>query len=290
MANILVLGGTRFFGKHLVEQLIEQKHDVTVATRGISQATFEGNVTRVTVDRTNEREMKALFAQQTFDIVYDNICYTPQQAKIVCDALQGANTKVVFTSTMATYAADGQMKKEEDFDPYHYSYQLNTEETLSYGEGKKQAEAFYTANATFPVTIVRFPIVMGTDDYTERLSYYVKHIMTGEPIELTNMEAQMGFISSVEAGAFLGWIGFQSQEGIWNAVSHGTVTLRQLIAQIEKISQNKATIVEGTNSPYSIPNSWYMDNEKAKRAGFSFSNLEDWLTDLITYYVKRIGN
>ena len=34
MAKVLVIGGTRFFGKHLVEKLVQQGHDVTIATRG----------------------------------------------------------------------------------------------------------------------------------------------------------------------------------------------------------------------------------------------------------------
>ena len=32
--NILVIGGTRFFGIHMVNKLLEQGHDITIATRG----------------------------------------------------------------------------------------------------------------------------------------------------------------------------------------------------------------------------------------------------------------
>lgn len=32
--NILVIGGTRFFGIHMVNELLTAVHDVTIATRG----------------------------------------------------------------------------------------------------------------------------------------------------------------------------------------------------------------------------------------------------------------
>ena len=38
--KVLVLGGTRFFGKHLVEALLQAGHDVTIATRGITEDSF----------------------------------------------------------------------------------------------------------------------------------------------------------------------------------------------------------------------------------------------------------
>lgn len=40
LKKVLVLGGTRFFGKHLVETLLQDGHDVTIATRGITEVFF----------------------------------------------------------------------------------------------------------------------------------------------------------------------------------------------------------------------------------------------------------
>lgn len=42
--KILVLGGTRFFGRRLVHMLIEDGHDVTIATRGLAQDDFGSSV------------------------------------------------------------------------------------------------------------------------------------------------------------------------------------------------------------------------------------------------------
>ena len=44
--KILVIGGTRFMGKHLVSALVANKHDVTIATRGAAPDNFGGMVKR----------------------------------------------------------------------------------------------------------------------------------------------------------------------------------------------------------------------------------------------------
>lgn len=44
--NILILGGTRFFGIHTVNELLKNGHDVTIATRGRAADKFSGSVKR----------------------------------------------------------------------------------------------------------------------------------------------------------------------------------------------------------------------------------------------------
>lgn len=39
--DVLVLGGTRLMGKHLVNALLEKGHRITVATRGITEDVFD---------------------------------------------------------------------------------------------------------------------------------------------------------------------------------------------------------------------------------------------------------
>ena len=51
--NILVLGGTGFFGKHLVWELLHRGHEVTIATRGRTPDDFGDRVRRLIVDRTD---------------------------------------------------------------------------------------------------------------------------------------------------------------------------------------------------------------------------------------------
>ena len=54
--NILVLGGTRYFGIHLVNDLLAMGHNVTIATRGQTPDTFGDQVTRIHVDRNDLKQ------------------------------------------------------------------------------------------------------------------------------------------------------------------------------------------------------------------------------------------
>lgn len=285
MKNILVLGGTRFFGRKLVELLIEDGHNVVMMTRGQSGNPFGGKVEHLIVDRSNKEELAKKVEGRTFDIVYDNICYSPNDAYAFCEIFNGKIGKLVFTSTLSTYNADGNEKSEVDFDPYHYEIRLGDKEDFTYGEGKRQAEAVFFKYAKFPVVAVRFPIVMGEDDYTRRLHFHVERIANGEPIGFLNMDAKMSFIQATEAAQFLKWAGMSEVEGPYNATANGNISLSDLIKLIEGATGRSAKISlvgnDEISSPYAIPSSWYMTNEKATNSGFQFSNLHDWLKPLV---------
>ena len=79
--KILVLGGTRFFGIHLVDKLIHDGHDVTVATRGITKNHFDNFVTRLIFDRNSRESIKHNLSSIHYDVVIDNICYSPNNTK-----------------------------------------------------------------------------------------------------------------------------------------------------------------------------------------------------------------
>lgn len=285
MKKVLVLGGTRFFGRKLVELLLADGHDVTIVTRGRLANPFGDKVKHLIVDRRDTEAFSKAVEGEYYDIVYDNICYSPNEAKAFCDIFNGKMGKLVFTSTLSTYAADGNAKSEADFDPYTYSIQMGDTEAFTYSEGKRQAEAVFFKYATSPVVAVRFPIVMGIDDYTKRLHFHVKHVANEEAIGFLNMDAEMSFILAEEAGQFLKWAGLTDVEGPFNATAQGTISLKDLMALVEKATSKQAKIVLVENdeirSPYAVPASWYMTTEKAEQAGFVFSKLNDWLPGLI---------
>ncbi|AZU62837.1 NAD-dependent epimerase/dehydratase family protein [Neobacillus mesonae] len=285
MKNILVLGGTRFFGRKLVELLIADGYHVVIMTRGQSGNPFGDQVEHLIVDRLNKEELAKKVEGRTFDIVYDNICYSPNDAYAFCEIFNGKIGKLVFTSTLSTYEADGNEKNEADFDPYHYEIRMGDIADFTYGEGKRQAEAVFFKYAKFPVVAVRFPIVMGEDDYTRRLHFHVERIANGEPIGFLNMDAEMSYIQATEAAEFLKWSGMTNVEGPYNATANGKISLSNLIKLIEEATGKSAKIAlvgnEEIRSPYAVPVSWYMTNDKAAKEGFQFTNLQDWLKPLV---------
>ena len=143
MKKILVLGGTRFFGKRLVELLIEDGHLVTVMTRGQSGNPFGNKVEHLIVDRLDKEALAKQMEGRFFDIVYDNICYSPKEAYEFCEIFNGKTNKLVFTSTLSTYEVGGAEKVEGDFDPYTYPIKIGVRKSLHMGkESDKQKQSF----------------------------------------------------------------------------------------------------------------------------------------------------
>ncbi|MGE7688243.1 NAD-dependent epimerase/dehydratase family protein [Lysinibacillus sp. NPDC097214] len=291
--NILVLGGTRFFGKRLVELCLQNGHNVTILTRGQSGNPFGTKVNQLIVNRDDSDSLAQALSSTTWDIVYDNICYSPNEALKICEILEGKTKKLVFTSTLSTYEIDGTIKTEEDFNPFNYEVRMGNREDFSYGEGKRQAEAVLFNEATFPVVAVRFPIVMGENDYTRRLHFHVERILQEQPISLPNIEAKMSFITDDEAAAFLYFAGITPIEGPYNATAAGAISIKDLLGLIEETTGKHAKISlvggdEKSQSPYGVPADWYMSTTKAEAAGFTFSHLHDWLPTLVKTLVKEL--
>lgn len=282
--KILVLGGTKFFGKRLVENWIEAGEEVTIGTRGLAEDPFEDKVRRLTLDRSDGNSLKKTAGSEQWDIVYDQIAYSPDDAWNAIEAFGEDIKKYIFTSSMSVYE-QGEDQREEAFNPFEYDLKTGSREEFSYGEGKKLAEAVFFQKAPFPVTAVRFPIVMGTDDYTERLLFHIRHIKKQKPFYIPNLDTKLSFISSQEAAEFLFWAGRNPLRGPVNACADGEISLESLIGLIEKETGQKALISsnkdEADPSPYGIPSSWTMDNGKASAAGFPFSNLNNWIRPLI---------
>ncbi len=290
--NILVLGGTRFFGRKLVELLLEDGHNVSIITRGMSGNPFGDRVEHIIADRENKVNLLEKVGGRTFDIVFDNICYSPKAAYTFCEMFNGKIGKLLFTSTLSTYTVDGKAKSENDFDPYTYEIKMGGSTDFTYGEGKRQAEAVFFKYATFPVVAVRFPIVMGEDDYTRRLHFHVNRVSKGEPIGFVNMSAEMSFIQAAEAAQFLKWAGMAEEvEGPYNATANGKISLSDLINLVEEATGKTADIYISENeeimSPYAVEDTWYMTNEKATKEGFQFTDLHDWLKPLIEAIAKE---
>ncbi|PWK13394.1 NAD-dependent epimerase/dehydratase family protein [Tumebacillus permanentifrigoris] len=283
MKNALVLGGTRFFGKRLVQVLLERGVNVTVATRGQTQDDFGDRVQRLQIDRFDRKSMATAVEGKYFDVVYDQICYGPTDAQNAADVFVNKVGRYVFTSTLSVYDATGQALGEAEFKPTTYPIKYGPHTDFTYQEGKRLAEAVFFQKADFPVVAVRIPIVLGLDDYTRRLHFHVEHVRDEVPFVMPNLDAQMNFIHAQEAAEFLAWAGSAPIKGPVNACANGQIAMRDLLALIEeKLGQKAIVSAEADDaSPYGVPTTWAMKTQKAQEAGYSFTNLHDWLPQLV---------
>jgi nucleoside-diphosphate-sugar epimerase len=288
MKSALILGGTQFVGKRLVQLLINDGVEVTIATRGLTVDAFGNQVSRLIIDRENAEFLEKAVKDKKWDVVFDQTCYSSQEALDTLKALNGKVRKYIFTSSQAVYDF-GTNHREEGFNPLDFTPVLKTRREyigyVGYQEAKRAAEAVLFQNADFPVVAVRFPIIIGKDDYTNRLQFHVEHVKEGKPMFIENPNYRYSFIDSGEAAAFLLSMAKSDYQGPINPGSEEDISLGELIGLIEnQIGQEANLSEEGDPSPYNLPGSWSVNTSLVQSLGFSFTSLDSLLKSLIHYY------
>lgn len=285
--KILVIGGTKFFGIHMVNELLSKGHNVTIATRGNISDTYGNRVNRIIIERTNEQSMKALSSSH-YDVVIDKIAYCSNDIKYVMETVNC--DKYIHMSSTAVYEPKHMNTVESDFDGVSKELVWCDRKDFSYGEVKRQAErALWQKYWDRNWIAVRYPFVAGKDDYTKRLAFYVEHTMKSIPMDIDNLNNQMGFIRSDEAGKFMAFLVEQDIRGAINGSAEGTISVGEIIEYVERQTGTKAVIDKtGEKAPYNGEPEYSINTEKASALGFRFSVLQDWIYKLLDYYIQGV--
>lgn len=285
--NLLFLGGTRFFGVHAVEALLEKGHDVAIATRGNRRDDFGGRVERLAVERTNRESLRENLGGRHFDVAYDNLAYSSNDVRVLLDSI--APGRYIMASSASVYGAGGAVLTEADFDPFSYELRWCEREEVSYPRGKRQAEsALFQRYPEIPSVAVRFPFVVGRDDYTRRLRFYVEHIVGGRPMWIDNPDARQGFTPSREAGAFLAWLAEVDCTGPINAASSGSISIAEILDYVARRTGRKALLSpKGDPAPYNGNAGYPLDTSRAENLGFAFSNIRGWIYELLDGLIEE---
>lgn len=286
--KILVIGGTRYFGIPMVRELIKQGHEVTLATRQHTKDDFGDAVNRLWIERTDPVAIKQAFSGKHFDVVYDKIAYCSNDIKYVMDVLDC--DKYIYMSSTSVYEPKSMGTKEEDFDAINKKLVWCNRFDFPYEEIKRQAEcALLQEYGDRNWIAVRYPFAIGKDDYTQRLLFYVEHTMKSIPMNIDNLDVQMGFIRSDEAGLFLAYLVDKDFKGAINGSANGTMSLREIISYVEGKTGGRAIISkEGKAAPYNGEPEYSINTDKAQGLGFKFSNLKEWIYDLLDYYIDSL--
>lgn len=284
--KVLVLGGTRFFGVHLVNALVENGHDVTIATRGLTKDSFGEKVNRIVIERTSPDSLANALGDKYYDVVCDNLAYCSNDVKYLLDNIKCG--RYVMTSTASVYDKLHMGITESEFNPHTYELKWCSRMDYPYPEIKRQAEcALFQEYSHFEAVAVRFPYVVGEDDYTERLYFYVKSILEENPMHIDCLDEEIPFIKSTEAGQFIAWIVEQDFTGTINGNNTGTITLHEIIDYVEKKTSKKAIYsMTGAEGPYNGVESFNLDTKHAKDLGYDFPELREWIYNLLDYYIQ----
>lgn len=113
--------------------------------------------------------------------------------------------------------------------------------------------------------------------------------MKSVPMNIDNLDDQIGFIRSDEAGKFMAFLIDKDFNGAVNGSSEGTISIKEIIEYIEKKTGTKAVIHKsGEDAPYNGVTEYSINTEKAEALGFHFSVLQEWIYELLDHYIQLV--
>ncbi|WP_336325527.1 NAD-dependent epimerase/dehydratase family protein [Halovenus sp. HT40] len=237
MDTALIIGGTRFIGRHLVTELLDAEYEVTLFNRGTRENPFADHdrVDQYTGDRTSGAALKEANEAVEPDIVVDCVAYYPGEVKLAVEAFEDVGA-YVYISSGAAYGPDV-IPKREDETPLEpcTDDQAVDDSHETYGARKAEGDriVFEAAEEGVNAMSVRPTIVYGPHDYTGRYQYWIDRIAEYDrvlvPGDGTNIHHLVSVYNTVRAIRTVAESGEPGEA--YNAGDRTILTLQDLLEQ-----------------------------------------------------------
>ena len=210
--RLLVIGGTRFVGRHLVEAALAAGHDVTLVHRSATE--LFPSARHVLADRDDD--LSAL-ADGEWDATVDMCAYLPGQVRSLAAALGDRGGHHVLVSSVSVYADPPGPGGDEDSALLPVAGDDVDEVTeTTYGPLKVACERAATASYGDRLAVVRPTYVVGPNDHTGRYPWWVRRMARGgqvlapgapeDPAQVVDVrdlaDFQLGLATGQIAGVF----------------------------------------------------------------------------------------
>jgi 2'-hydroxyisoflavone reductase len=240
--NILVLGGTIFLGRALVEAARARGHRLTLFNRGKSAPSLYSDVDQVHGDR--ERDLN-LLDRRKWDAVIDTCGYTPRVVRIAARRLAEKVGVYMFISSLSVYADTGKAGIDENGDIARMSDETVEEITgETYGPLKALCEREVTKEMHGQVLVIRPGLIVGPYDPTDRFTYWPWRIAQGgEVLAPARPQRPLQFIDVRDLAAWMVRGLELGLRGTYNACSPTAMcTMRTLLESCRSESNSQAAI------------------------------------------------
>lgn len=254
--NILILGGTRFLGRHLVEVCEKRGHTVTLFNRGKSGNTVFPNVETIVGDRLKDTD---LLKGRTWDCVIDTCGYTPNDVTLTAEALKDTVQNYIYISSISVY-------ENPDNEPIGFTEdiplnqitdeQLDKVNKLKRGEGSSAAtfmELYGPLKAASEKAvqevmdgkslILRPGLLVGPYDYTERFSYWLKRVEKGGVMLAPPKDRPIRFVDTKDFSTWIITIAENNTHGVYHVGGKPEVTFGELIETAIEYSKSDVQVV-----------------------------------------------
>jgi 2'-hydroxyisoflavone reductase len=243
--KILVLGGTSFVGRAIVDDALASGHTLTLFSRGKTGGDLFPDVERRTGDR--DAGDYASLADGEWDAVIDVTGYIPRHIAQAADAIgDRGGRRYLFISTGSVYdrtqGSDGMTEDTPRLAPERSTEEINGE---TYGPLKVACEDDVLSRFGDRATIVRPGIVAGPHDPTDRFTYWVRRAARGGRVALPGRPDQpVQVVDARDLARLVITLVEQDKPGTYNAVGPAdAVTLEELIQICAKAAGSDVEVV-----------------------------------------------
>ena len=289
--KVLILGGTNFIGVEIVSLLLNKGLEVTCYTRGNKK--INRNASHIKGDRNNKSLLKKV-ARNEYDIVIDNISFSGEDVNLALDVFQGKVKHYILTSTAGVYLSGKQPPFFEGNNPIDpTTLQVPDFEHKSYVIGKIEAEWELFNQKIIPFTIIRPPVVIGPNDPTMRFDFYIKRILDGGPIQITDYGKNRFSLAYSKDLAFAYYQVICKQAvtfgKAYNICNLGSIDLINLLREAANSMKKKLITVNIPNKQSQLLGSSYLNPMASKNMFFNnFITMPDRACAEINYKPLQI--
>lgn len=178
--KILILGGTQFVGRHIVEALLAAGHAPTLFTRGQTPDRLPTAIERLRGDRDRGRAGLGALANRRWDACIDVSGYTPRQVRASAECLRGFVDHYVYISAVMIYG-DAQQRPVTEAHPRVDAAREDETEVngATYGPLKVACENILGEIHADRCAVLRPQIVVGPHDPSGRFTYWLERARLG---------------------------------------------------------------------------------------------------------------
>jgi 2'-hydroxyisoflavone reductase len=297
--NLLILGGTRFLGRYLVEAALGGDHRVTLFNRGLSAPDLFPEVETIKGDR--DGDLSALRGRR-WDAVIDTCGYVPRVVRASAGLLADAVDHYTFVSSISVYpdnlgpGADEGAPVEELEDP---TVEEITGET--YGGLKALCERAAEEEMPGRILNVRPGLISGPHDPTDRFTYWPRRVAAGGEVLAPDRPAlRVQFIDVRDLAGWMVKMSAEQQTGTYNATGPAyELRMGKLLEECEAVGDDAKIVwvseefleengVEPfTQLPLWVPREYAgmldVDCGRAIAAGLTFRPLSETIRDVLAW-------
>ncbi len=300
--KLLVLGGTKFLGRHVVEQALAAGHVVTLFNRGQTcPDLFAGKVEKIFGDRVSGLHQ---LSGRHFDACIDTSGYLPQQLEISGRVLKDVVHRYVFISSISVYPKYVENLDESgELEVLADNVDRTVYDSQYYGAFKVLCEQAIEAAMPGRVLQVRSGLIVGPYDPTNRFTYWAERVARGgEVLAPDGPDFPVQIIHAADLARWLLKILESDRMGVYNVTSdNGTYTLGEVINTAKRLTGSDAQPVWVSSEflsaqkvqpwmglplwlPKALLNMSKVSARKAVDAGMTLMPLEDIVQSTIDWF------